>query len=432
MLSSTTLRIRTARTLLPLTEHSRYKGAWGGRGSGKSHFFAELLVEECLRFPGTRAICIREIQRTLAESSKHLVEAKIEAMGVSHMFSVTREHIETPGGGVILFQGMQNHTAESIKSLEGCRIAWVDEAQALSERSLSLLRPTIRVDGSEIWFSWNPTRKADAVDRFLRTLKPDDAIVVKCNWRDNPWWNPTLEKERQLELGMYPERYDHTWEGGYAKAFEGAYFAKNLAEARTAKPCRIGVVARDPLLPVRAFFDLGGSGATADAMAIWIGQWVGREIRLLDYIEGSGQVLAYYVDELRKRGYADAICILPHDGVNENSITGKRYYDHLKDAGFNVPPPIANQGRGAAMMRVEAARRIFAQCWFNEATCEAGLDALGYYHERRDDERQIGLGPEHDWSSHAADAFGLMAIAYEAPTETAPRKRPRRGSWMGS
>jgi phage terminase large subunit len=151
-------------------------------------------------------------------------------------------------------------------------------------------------------------------------------------------------------------------------------------------------------------------------MAIWIVQWVNQEIRVLDYFEGIGQVLGHYVNELRARGYQRAICYLPHDGINENNITGKRYDQHLRDAEFQVEPPIKNQGRGAAMLRVEAVRRLFPKVWFNEATTEAGRDALGYYHERKDDERGIGLGPEHDWSSHAADAFGLMAICYEEPS----------------
>ena len=154
-------------------------------------------------------------------------------------------------------------------------------------------------------------------------------------------------------------------------------------------------------------------------MAIWIVQWVGQEIRVLDYIEGVGQVLAYYVSALRQRGWEKAVCYLPHDGVNANAITGKRYEDHLRDAGFTVEPPVPNQGRGAAMMRIEAVRRVFPKIWFNEATTEPGRDALGYYHERKDEARNAGLGPEHDWSSHAADAFGLMAICYREPSNEA-------------
>jgi phage terminase large subunit len=406
------LRIETPRVFQPLLQPARYKGAHGGRGSGKSHFYGELLVEECKRTPGTRAVCIREVQRTLAQSSKRLIEDKIAQFGLGNEFRVYEDRIVAPGNGIIIFQGMQDHTAESIKSLEGFKIAWIEEAQTLSQRSLALLRPTIRADGSEIWASWNPRRKTDAIDEFLRVNKPPGAIVVEANWRDNPWFPAVLDEERRLDLERYPDRYDHIWEGGYAKAFEGAYFATGLALAKQQK--RIGRVAADPLLPIRLFWDLGGSGATADAMAIWAVQFVGQEIRVLDYIEGVGQVLAYYVNEIRAKGYEKAVCILPHDGVNENNITGKRYEEHLRDAGFRVET-IKNQGRGAAMMRIEAVRRVFPKVWFNEATTEAGRDALGYYHERKDEARNVGLGPEHDWSSHAADAFGLMAICYEEP-----------------
>jgi phage terminase large subunit len=408
------LQIETAKVFEPLLQPSRYKGAWGGRGSGKSHFFGELMVEECLLQPGTRAVCIREQQNSLAESSKHLIETKIAKLGVGDQFEILKSEIRTPGGGVILFNGMRDHTAESIKSLEGCRIAWVEEAQTLSARSLQMLRPTIRAEGSELWFSWNPRRKADAVDDFLRGgEKPPGSVVVKANWRDNPWFNDVLDSERQLELIRYPDRYDHTWEGGYARAFEGAYYAKVLLETKLQG--RIGRVAADPLLPLRAFFDIGGAGANADAFCIWIVQFVAQEIRVLDYYEAQGQVLATHVSWLRSHGYEKAICILPHDGVNANNVTGKRYEDHLRDAGFDVPPPVPNQGRGAAGMRIEAVRRLMNKCWFNETTTEAGRDALGFYHEKRDDVRNIGLGPDHDWSSHCADAFGLMALCYEEP-----------------
>ena len=418
----------------PLLNPARYKGAYGGRGSGKSHFFGELMVARCLT-PGTRAVCIRETQKSLAQSSKRMVEDKIIALGVGHQFNVLYDRIETPGNGLIIFTGMQDHTAESIKSLEGFHVAWIEEAQTLSARSLALLRPTIREPGSEIWASWNPRRKSDAIDEFLRTQKPEGAVVVEANWRDNPWFPEVLKAERELDFQLYPDRYFHVWEGEYARAFEGAYFATVLAAARMEG--RIGKVTADPLLPIRAFWDIGGAGDQADATAIWIAQWVGREIRVLDYLEGVGQVLAYYVNELRAKGYKAAVCHLPHDGVNANNVTGKRYMDHLRDAGFEVPQPVPNQGRGAAMMRIEAVRRIMPMCWFNEATTEAGRDALGFYHERRDEQRSLGLGPEHDWSSHAADAFGLMAISYDDPGIPKQRrayKPPRRHgeSWMSA
>lgn len=426
---SSTLEIQTPRVFVPLLQPARYKGAYGGRGSGKSHFFAELMVEEHLRDHGSRSVCIREVQKTLAQSSKRLIEDKIIEMGVGSKFEVQRDQIITPGGGLIVFQGMQDHNAESIKSLEKFKRAWIEEAQTLSQRSLTLLRPTIRAEGSEIWAAWNPRRKTDAIDEFLRQSETPGAIVVKANWRDNPYFPDVLEKERTLDLKRYPDRYEHIWEGDYAKALEGAYYARHLADAKAhGRICRL---APDPLLTVRAYFDIGGAGARADAMSIWIVQFVGREIRVLDYIEGQGQVLAYYVNELRARGWGKVECVLPHDGLNTNNITGKRYADHLRDAEFSVRS-IPNQGQGAAMMRIEAARRLFPIIVFNEATTEAGREALGYYHERKDEDRGIGLGPDHDWSSHAADAFGMMCIDYTAPSlddeEKAVTYGP--GGWM--
>ncbi len=380
------------------------------------------MVDEHIAQPGLRTICIREVLKSLKQSAKLLIEDKIQYLGVGDRFEVQKDKIIGPGDGLILFEGMQDHNAESIKSLEGFDRCWVEEAQTLSARSLAMLRPTIRKSGSELWFSWNPRRKSDAVDEFLRTNKPPGSIVIQANWRDNPWFPPVLEEERKLDLQIYPDRYEHIWEGDYAKAFEGAYFAAGLAKAK--REGRIGRVAADPLLPIRAFFDLGGSGASADAMAIWIAQWVGKEIRVLDYIEGVGQVLAHYVGELQRRGWHNPdkgpklLCVLPHDGINENNITGKRYEDHLREAGFDVTT-IPNQGRGAAAMRIEAVRRLLPQCSFDEKPTEPGRDALGYYHERKDETRNVGLGPEHDWSSHAADAFGLMCVAYEEPSRKA-------------
>src|ERR1700750_110966 len=210
-----TLRIPTAKVFEPLLAAARYKAAFGGRRAGKSHFFGELLVETCQAERGTRAVCIREAQRTLAQSSKRLIEDKIAGLGLGHGFRLYSDKIETPGDGLIIFRGLQDHTADSIKSLEGFRIAGIDEAQTLSARSLALLRPTIRAPGSELWASWNPRRKSDAIDDFFRGAQAVPGAAVICaNWRDNPWFPAELEAERLLDLARYPDRYEHIWEGG--------------------------------------------------------------------------------------------------------------------------------------------------------------------------------------------------------------------------
>ncbi len=423
-----TLRIDTAAVFRPLLEPSRYKGAWGGRGSGKSHFFAGLLIEDCLRFRPMRAVCIREVQKSLKESAKRLIEDKIQSFGLTEAdgFKVYGDKIATPGDGVIVFQGMQDHTAESIKSFENFGRAWVEEGQTLSATSLALLRPTIRADNSELWFSWNPRRKSDPVDMMLRNAQlPTGASVVRANWSDNPWFPQVLEHERQDCLKTSPDQYAHIWQGDYATVLAGAYYAKALAEAR--QEGRIGKVQRDPVQAIRAFWDIGVS----DATAIWIAQFVGREIRVLDYYEAVGQPLGAHLQWLRTKGYGTAECYLPHDGGHANEITATRYEDHVRAAGFRVQT-IPNQGKGAAVQRVETARRVFPSIWFNEATCQAGLDALGWYHERRDEARNFGLGPEHDWSSHGADAFGLMCSVYKEPiVKQVEAHVPQVGGWQG-
>ena len=439
-MSGRTLRIETAAVFEPLLHPARYKGAYGGRGSAKSHFFAGSIIEDSIINRALRSVCIREVQKTLAQSSKRLIEDKLAAFGLGEAdgFKVFKEVIQTPGDGVIMFQGMADHTAESIKSLEGFGRAWVEEAQTLSPRSLSLLRPTIRAADSELWFSWNPTRKTDAVDAMFRgVVPPTGAVSVKANWRDNPHFPAVLEQERLDCLATTPDQYPHIWEGEYASVLTGAYFAQHLAAAKAEG--RIGRVTADPLLTLRAYADIGGTGGKADAFVFWVVQFVSREIRVLDYYEVQGQPLAAHLAWLRSRGYTpDRLGIwLPHDGATNDKVYDVSYESAFRGAGYSVTT-VPNQGKGAATMRIEAARRRFPMCWFNQETTQPGLDALGWYHEKRDEARGIGLGPSHDWASHGADAFGLACVAYEAPERPAdvsmltnPHRGMRlEGSWL--
>ncbi|PAY04549.1 hypothetical protein CK489_35575 [Bradyrhizobium sp. UFLA03-84] len=247
------LKIPTAKVFEPLLQPARYKGAFGGRGSGKSHFFGELLVEMCQAERGTLAVCIREAQRTLAQSSKRLIEGKIASLGIGRGFKLYSDKIATPGDGVIIFRGMMDHTADSIKSLEGFKVAWVDEAQSLSAHSLALLRPTIRAPGSELWASWNPRRKSDAIDDFLRGRKPPGSIVIGASWRDNPWFPTVLEEERRTDLSLYPDRYNH---------IEAIIDARAQAVAAESPGVPISVIrnlliARAPACPCTQYLQLG-------------------------------------------------------------------------------------------------------------------------------------------------------------------------------
>jgi phage terminase large subunit len=315
-----------------------------------------------------------------------LIESKLKALGLGEAdgFKPFRDVIATPGDGLIIFKGMNDYTADSIKSLEGFKRGWWEEAQNATSHSLSLLRPTLRASGSELWFSWNPRRKTDPIDIMLRgEEKPTGAIIIAANWRDNPWFTAELEQERLDCLRQTPDQYDHIWEGGYATVTTGAYYAKQLSLARSEG--RIGKVAPDPLMTKRAIFDIGGTGQKADACAIWIAQFIGREIRWLDYYEAQGQPLATHIAWMRSKGYTPDTTniILPHDGVQGDKVYDVSYESALQAAEYDVEV-IKNQGKGAAIQRVEAARRLFPSMWFNEATTGPGVDAIGAYHAKID------------------------------------------------
>lgn len=209
----------------PLDAPARYKGTHGGRGSAKSHEFARRLVRAMVNGP-TRAVCVREVQKSLAQSVKRLLEDKIKKFGLEEMFRITEPAIHGPHGGIIVFQGMQDHTATSIKSLEGFDIAWVEEAQAFSAKSLQMLRPTIRKPGSEMWFSWNPSQPTDPIDDLFRGPggPPPGATCVAASFRDNPWFPEDLRKDMAWDRKRDEDKYQHVWEGGYEKHSEARIF----------------------------------------------------------------------------------------------------------------------------------------------------------------------------------------------------------------
>ena len=291
-MSSSILTIQTPRKFLPFLNQSRYKGAYGGRGSGKSHFFAEMLVERCILKPGTRAACVREVQKSLKNSVKLLVEDKIRKLGVSDSFEILEAEIRTPGGGIIMFQGMQNHTADSIKSLEGFDIAWVEEAQSLSQRSLDLLRPTIRAPGSELWFSWNPNRPDDPVDTLLRgESPPKDAVVIEVNWQDNPWFPPELRADLEDDKARDPDKYLPVRGGAYSLKTEARVFRnRKVEEFEPPKDVVYGFgadwgFAFDPTVLVRCFFV--GRKLYVDREVWKVGCEIDHTPKLFDQIPGS-------------------------------------------------------------------------------------------------------------------------------------------------
>lgn len=421
--------------LVPVfTGQAMYRGAYGGRGSAKTRSFAKMAAVQGVRFaqanmPGV-IVCGREFMNSLQDSSFAEVKAAIESEPwLAERYDIGEKYIRTRDHRIdFAFIGLR-HNLGSIRSKALIRLLWVDEAEDVSEDAWMVADPTVREDNSEIWATWNPKRKNSATHKRFRLDPPADSKIVEMNWRDNPWFPTTLQKKRLEDKAKRADQYEHVWEGAFVTVVEGAYYASCLTEAKAQG--RIGNVARDPLMTIRAIWDIGGTGLRADARAIWIAQFVGREIRVLNYRESVGQPMASDVEWLRSNGYGKALCVLPHDGASNDKVYDVSPESFLTDAGFEVVV-IPNQGRGAATMRVESARRLFPSIWLNASTTEAGRDALGWYHEKRsDDDRNIGLGPEHDWASHGADAFGLMCVAYEEPDAAPARRRIAgpRGDW---
>lgn len=414
--------------LVPVFEGpAMYRGSYGGRGSAKTRSFAKMSAVWGLKYaqanmPGV-IVCGREFMNSLDESSLAEVKAAIASEPwLADFYDVGEKYVRTKDGRIEYdFIGLRRNL-DSIKSKARIRLLWVDEAEPVSETAWAKAIPTVREDGAEIWVTWNPESKKSATHKRFRVDPPKDSKIVQMNWRDNPWFPDILNKTRLEDKEKRPDQYEHVWEGDFVSVADGAYYAKSLSDAKAQG--RIGRVAQDPLMSTYAIWDIGGTGAKADACAIWIAQFVGREIRVLDYYEAVGQPLASHVQWLRERGWDKAEIILPHDGAQNDKVYSVSYESALSEAGFSVRV-IPNQGAGAAKMRIECARRLFPRIWFNADTTEPGRDALGWYHEKKsDDDRGIGLGPNHDWSSHAADAFGLMCVAYEEPQKNSGWSQP--------
>lgn len=396
------------------------RAAYGGRGSGKTRTFAKMTAVRAHVWAkaGREGIilCGRQFMNSLEDSSLEEIKAAIrETPWLEPHFNIGEKFVRTACGRISYsFVGLDRNI-DSLKSKARILLGWVDEAEPVTETAWVKLIPTLREEDSELWVTWNPESERSPTHKRFRLTKDPLMKVAECNWRDNPWFPAKLERDRLRDLEKRPDSYDHVWEGDFLKVVEGAYFASQLTAARAKN--RIGPIEADPLARHLAFWDIGGTGLRADARSIWIAQFIGHTIKVVDYRETQGQPLDADVRWLRDEGYARAVCVLPHDGTTNDRVHDVSYESALRDAGFETVV-IANQGRGAAKMRIEAARRLFPNIFFNEEKTKAGLAALGHYHEKRDPNRgNVGLGPNHDWSSHAADAFGLMCVAFEHPAD---------------
>lgn len=193
---------------------ARHRLVVGGRGKGASWSIARILLHEAMQ-KKLFVACIREVQDSIKLSVKKLLEDTIILMGWQRFYSSTLSEIRGANGTLFTFHGLHDHSADTIKSLEGADRFWVAEAQAIARRSIDVLRPTIRKDDSVVWWDVNPRYDTDPVyiDYIAHPELNEDAKVCFVSWRDNPWFTKALKAEMEADFKRDPERAAHIWEG---------------------------------------------------------------------------------------------------------------------------------------------------------------------------------------------------------------------------
>lgn len=415
------IRVEVAPAFAPLLKPARYKGAHGGRGGAKSHFFAEQLIIRCYTRP-TRAVCIREVQNSIRDSVRQLLIDKIQKLGLGAFFEVMEAEIRGPRGSLIIFKGMQSYNAETIKSLEAYDIAWVEEAQTLSATSLELLRPTIRKAGSELWFSWNPRHRTDAVDVFFRKNPHPDAVCVRVNWRDNPWFPEVLRKEMLHDKATDEVAAEHVWEGAYG-ALAGAILAR-LVDAAERQGRISDQVEYDPdgaLIEVTS--DLG----FRDTASWWFWQRRVGGLSLLDYDCDSGLDADDWIKRLQERldnrSWKLGKIWLPHDARVRTFQSKHSAIERFLTAFGTGKCGIVE--RTSTLNRINAARTIIKRCEFHATNCEAGLDGLrAWEYEWNPDTQSFMKEPKHTWASHPSDGYSYGCQIMQTMPVPAPKEKP--------
>ncbi len=312
--------------------------------------------------PSLRIVCIREVQRSLKFSAKALVESKIRQLGVESLFDVLNTEIRRKGGsGVMIFEGMQDHTSDSIKSLEGFGRAWVEEAQSISERSLSLLLPTIRAPQSEIWFSWNPDQQTDPVDSFFAKNSPrDGALHVHTTYEDNPFCPDVMRTEAARLRVNDPDAYEHIWEGGYFFGGNGRVYS-----SFSAKPYPMGNV--DESIEDTGAEILIGQDFNVNPMATVIAVRAADECHILDALEIKTSNTEEVAQEIRRLYPSRKIVICPDPSGKARKTSapvGVTDFTILERAGFEVrapkaaPPVVDRVNNAQAMFLADGRRRV--------------------------------------------------------------------------
>ena len=383
----------------------RYKVAYGGRGAAKTWSFSRALIIKGIDTP-LRIGCFREIQNSIKDSVHKTLSDQIKLLGQEEFYEVQQNRIIGKNGTEFIFEGLR-HNTNTLKSLEGLDVAWVEEAQTVSGASWEILTPTIRKPGSEIWISFNP--ELDTDETYVRFVlrPPRDSYVVKVNWNDNPFFTDVLYKEMmELKENDY-DSYLTVWEGHCRHTLDGAIFAKELRQAMEEN--RITQVLYDRSKPVHTFWDLGW----ADRTSIWFGQAIGLDYNIIDFYQNNQKTTAHYLEVLQGKGYVYGVDYLPHDASSGNIHSNGRGMDQMMRAAgrkIKILPRVSKKA-----ISINAARTIFPNCRFDELRCADGLQSLRRYRYGVNQETgQFTKEPLHDENSHAADAFQTLALSLKS------------------
>lgn len=408
-----------------LFEPKRYKILYGGRGGAKSWGVARALLIKAAKEP-LRVLCSREFMTSMRDSVHKLLSDQIQALGLLGFYEITQNSIKGKNGSEFSFVGLKNNVA-NVKSYEGVDICWVEESQTVSRTSWDVLIPTIRKENSEIWITFNPHLETDETYQRFVLNPPENSVVVKINWSDNPWFPETLREEKDALKARDIQAYNMVWEGLCRQTVDGAVFAKEMQIAEL--DGRLTKVSYDPTKPVHAIFDLGWS----DATAIWFLQFIGMETHLIRYMEGNQTTISDYLAKMQTFGYIYDTLWLPHDAENKTLAgNGRSIEEIVRSAGYKtkiIP-------RTPIMDSINAARTIFRNCWFDRDNCHEGLQCLRHYRYDVDPEtKQFSKTPVHDQYSHGADAFRYIGLMVNEPKQRrAPRPMQNYGgthAWMG-
>lgn len=383
--------------------------AYGGRGGAKSWSFSKMAATwvACLDFIGKTGVvlCIREFMNSLDDSSlQDLKNAILSDPWLTSVFDVGEKYIRTRSGRIkFIFSGTSVNLS-SIKSKSKILLCLAEEAEYIRDEAWEKIIPTIREEGSELWAIWNPETKNSWVHKNLRLSKDPLVKGVEINWNDNPWFTSKMERDRLRAQENDPDNYDHIWEGAFKTLFKGAYYAKDVLAAT--KEGRIGSVPYDPDLKVNTAWDLG----MGDSTAIWFWQAWGGEIRVIDFYESSGRSIEHYAQLLKDKGYDYGDDFVPHDARVRELGTGRTRVETMKS--FGLRPRLVPMHK--VMDGINSVRVLFPSIWFDKDKCEYGLDCLSQYRSDYDDKAQVLRdSPKHDWTSHAADAFRYLCMAYK-------------------